>query len=168
MFRHLNDGDRKALNLGWFKITDMKHPDYHPLFAGQEVKEILIIPESPKDKGKGMATRPPSTDIHFPQDPEPAVKDKFETSKEEKEPSIESPVKRPDTPMLRQWGCDLHEEIVAQQLEEVITINPGDFEEPEPEYSQLPKNTNAAPRAIIKKDPLGPCQPSQQLHLAQP
>ena len=164
----MNDGDRKALNLRWFKITDTEHPDYHPLFAEQEVEEIPIIPESPKDKGKGMATRPSSTDIHSPQDPEPAVKDEFKTSEEEKEPSIESPVKRSDTPMLGQWGRDLYEKIVAQQLEEVVTIDPGDFKEPEPEYSQLPKNTNVAIRAIIKKDPLRPRWPSQQLHLAQP
>ena len=55
--------------------------------------------------------------------------------------------------MLGQWGCNLHEEIAMQQLEEMVTINPGDFGDPEPEYGQLPKNTNMATRAIIREDP---------------
>ena len=57
--------------------------------------------------------------------------------------------------MPSQWGCDLHEEIAAQQLKEVVTIDPGDFGEPMPEYGQLPKNTNTAARAIMKEDPPG-------------
>ena len=157
--RRLNDGDRKALNLGWFNKDDSKHLDYHSLFPGdleREEEEPRIIQGSSKDKGKGVTTRPPSTDIHSPREPEPAIKDDSEPSEEEeKESSTESPVKRPDTPMPGQWGRDLLEEIAAQQLEEVVTIDPRDFGEPMPEYGQLPKNTNAAARAIMKEDPPG-------------
>ena len=68
--RQLNDRDHKTLNLGWFNITDGKHPDYHPLFAapqGREVEEESVITQGPsKDKGKGVAPRPLSTDIHSP------------------------------------------------------------------------------------------------------
>ena len=67
--RRLNDGDRKALNLGWFNITDAEHPDYHPLFAapqGKEGEESVIVQGPSRDKGKGIAPRPLSTDIHSP------------------------------------------------------------------------------------------------------
>ena len=57
--------------------------------------------------------------------------------------------------MPGQWGRNLHEEIAAQQLEEVVTIDPGNFREPMPEYGQLPKNTNAAARAVMREDPPG-------------
>ena len=155
--RRLNDGDHQTLNLGWFNKDDAEHPDYHPLFPGQETtEEEPIIPQG-SSKGKGVATRPPSMDIHSPRDPEPAIRDESEASEggEEPESSQESPTKRPDTPMPGQWGHDLHEEIAAQQLEEVVTIDPGDFGDPMPEYGQLPKNTNAAARAIMREDPPG-------------
>ena len=57
--------------------------------------------------------------------------------------------------MPGQWGCDLHEEITAQQLEEVVKLDPRDFGDPSPEYGQLPQNTNAAARAILREDPPG-------------
>ena len=134
--RRLNNGDCKALNLRWFNITDAKHPDFHPLFAtpqGRE-KEIVIAKETSKDKGKSKASRPPSTDIHSPKDPKPAVKDELETSEEEEGLSEESLGKQPDTPMPGQWGRNIHEEIAAQQLEEVVRLDPGDFGDPTPEY----------------------------------
>ena len=104
--RRLNDGDRRTLNLGWFNITNAEHPDFHPLFAAPAEQEggSIGVEEVPRIKGKGRASRPPSTDIHSPRDPEPAVKDESEPSEEEKEPSEESPGKRPDTPMPGEWG----------------------------------------------------------------
>ena len=89
--RRLNNGDRKALNLGWFHITDAEHPDYHPLFAAPEKEEPELTPK--KSKGKEAVPRPPSTNIHSPQDPEPAVRDESKTSEEERELSQESPGK---------------------------------------------------------------------------
>ena len=102
----LNEGDRQNLRLGWFNITDAEHPDFHPLFVAPQVQEeeTMIIRGASKDKGKRKASRPPSTDIHSPRDPEPAVKDKSEPSEEERELSEESLSKRPDTPMPGEWG----------------------------------------------------------------
>ena len=57
--------------------------------------------------------------------------------------------------MPGQWGCDLHEEIAAQQLEEVVKLDPGDFRDPILEHSQLPQNTNAAARAVLREEPPG-------------
>ena len=95
--RQLNDGNHRALNLGWFNKDDAEHPDYHPLFPGQEGEEVepMIIQGPSRDKGKGIATRPLSTDIHSPREPKPVVKDESEASEEgeEKESSQESPVK---------------------------------------------------------------------------
>ena len=85
---------------------------------------------------------------------EPAVKDKSEPSEEEKELTEESLSRRPDTPMPGEWGRDLHENIAAQQLE-VIKLDPGDFGDPAPEYRQLPQNTNAAARAVLREEPPG-------------
>ena len=156
--RQLNDGDRRTLGLGWFNKDNAEHPDYHPLFSGQGTteEELMVIQGPSRSKGKEVATRPPSTDIHSPREPEPVVKDESEPSEGgEPESSHDSPTKRPDTPMPGQWGRDLHEEIAAQQLEEVVTIDPGDFGDPVPEYGQLPRNTNAAARAVLREDPLG-------------
>ena len=157
MSRRLNDGDWQNLCLGWFNITDAEHPDFHLLFAapqGQE-EETVIIEGASKDKGKGKASRPPSTDIHSPRDPEPAVKDESEPSEEERELTEESLSRWPDTPMPGEWGRDLHKNITTQQLEEVVRLDPGDFGDPAPEYRQLPQNTNAAARAILREEPLG-------------
>lgn len=101
------------MNLGWFTITNIEHLDYHPLFTEQGYKKLPVIQGSfSQDKGKAVATRPPSMDIHSSWDLEPAVKDESEML-EEKEPSLESPVKCSNTPMPEQWGCDLHKEIAA-------------------------------------------------------
>ena len=64
--RCLNEGDRNNLNLGWFNITDAEHPDYHPLFAGQEPTEEEPVLPRRMSKGKEVATRPLSMDIHSP------------------------------------------------------------------------------------------------------
>ena len=57
--------------------------------------------------------------------------------------------------MPGEWGRDLHENIAAQQLEEVVKIDPGDFSDPAPEYGQLPQNINAAARAVLRDEPPG-------------
>ena len=155
--RRLNNGDRKTLGIGWFNITDAEHPNFHPLFVALQEREegTIGVEEMSRDKGKRRASRPPSTDIHSPRDPEPAVRDESEPSEEEKELSEESLGRRPDTPMPGEWGRDLHENITAQQLEEVVKIDPGDFGNPTPEYGQLPQNTNATARAVLREEPPG-------------
>lgn len=94
--RRLNDGDCRTLGLGWFNQNDAEHPDYHPLFAGQETteEEPMIIQGSSRGKGKEVA-RPPSTDIHSPCEPELVVKDESDPLEEggELESSQESPTK---------------------------------------------------------------------------
>ena len=79
------------MGIGWFNITNAEHPDFHPLFtAPEQEEETMGVEGMSRDKGKGRASRPPSTDIHSPWDPEPAVRDESEPSEEEKELSEES------------------------------------------------------------------------------
>ena len=94
------------MGIGWFNITNAEHPDFHPLFAAPQGQEegTIGVEEASRDKGKRRASRPPSTDIHSPRDPEPAVRDESKPSEEERELSEESLGKWPDTPMPGEWG----------------------------------------------------------------
>jgi uncharacterized membrane protein YgcG len=53
------------------------------------------------------------------------------------------------------WGKDLEEEAISGQLDEVVKVALDDLFDPEPEYGQLPRNTNAAARAIFKAESPG-------------
>jgi hypothetical protein len=140
--RKLNTNDWESLGLGWFAITDPEHPDYHPLFA----QPVGIYDNNPVDKGKGkaVASRPPSTDIHSPREPEPIISEEEESEKSPIKDEDDAPPIRVATPMPGQWGRDLEEVGMSGQLDEVVKVDLDDFGDPDPEYGQLPRNTNAA------------------------
>jgi hypothetical protein len=66
-----------------------------------------------------------SVDYHSPWEPEPVIKDK---ESDEKEDSLQGPVPWVLTLMPGTWAEDLEARALGSQLEEIVQINPGDFD----------------------------------------
>ena len=149
--KRLNKEQKERLGLRWYITSDPEHPDFKPLDLPDE-------PIDPITKGKGKAIRSSSTDLHSPRDPLLLFNDDEDDELEEPpvEQSPDEPILRIPTPMPGQWlGLDLEERTIAVQIGEIICINPGDFGDPEPEYSQLPQNVMATAKEIFREDPPG-------------
>jgi hypothetical protein len=126
------------------------------LFSKKSEEESIDDPIPSTSKGKEKESRPPSTDIHSPREPAPLDEGESDTNKSNEEQEEEIiPPKRVATPMPGHWGKDLEEVAISGQLEEVVKVALDDLFDPEPEYGQLPRNTNAAARAIFKAEPPG-------------